>query len=221
MRHKGPIITLVAGLAVAAVLMVLNLTGTNDDDAALPTDAVGNAGSAPSADATTPSAAPTTAAPAPAPAGTYAGKVTGGGATIAIALKDGKAVAYLCDGRSTEAWLQGTAANGELALTGAGGATLTATYGNGRVEGDISAKGRQWAFSVGTVSKPSGLYRATANVRNAQVVGGWIVLANGDQVGVLVVGDEIEPAPELNTSTNTVNVDGTQITANPVDGTGL
>jgi hypothetical protein len=218
MRHKGPIITLVAGLAVAAVLMVLNLTGTNDDGST-PTGTVGNAASTPAVAATTPAAAPTTAAPAPQV--TYAGKVNGGGATIAIALKDGKAVAYLCDGRSTEAWLQGTAANGQLSLTGAGGATLTATYGNGRAAGTISAKSREWAFSVGTVTKPSGLYRATANVRNAEVVGGWIVLANGEQVGVLVVGDDVEPAPELNTSTNTVNVDGTQITANPVDGTGL
>jgi serine/threonine-protein kinase len=198
--------------------MVLNLTGTNDDGSTS-TGAVGNATSAPAVAATTPAAAPTTAAPAPQV--TYAGKVNGGGATIAIALKDGKAVAYLCDGRSTEAWLQGTAANGQLSLTGAGGASLTATYGNGLAAGTISARSREWAFSVGTVSKPSGLYRATANVRNAEVVGGWIVLANGEQVGVLVVGDDVEPAPELNTSTNTVNVDGTQITANPVDGTGL
>jgi hypothetical protein len=219
MKHKGPILTLVVGLAVAAVLMVLNLASTGDDGGQ-PASAVGNTASAtPSAAATTPAAAPTTAAPAPNV--TYAGRVEGGGATIAIALKGGKAVAYLCDGRRIEAWLQGTAANGQLSLTGAGGASLTATYGNGRAEGAVVARSRQWDFSVGTVTKPSGLYRATANVRNADIVGGWIVLANGEQAGVLLVEDEPEPAPQINTASNTVFVNGTQITVNPVDGTGL
>jgi hypothetical protein len=219
MKHKGPILTLVVGLAVAAVLMVLNLASTGDDGGQ-PASAVGNTASAtPSAAATTPAAAPTTAAPAPNV--TYAGRVEGGGATIAIALKGGKAVAYLCDGRRIEAWLQGTAANGQLSLTGAGGASLTATYGNGRAEGTVVARSRQWDFSVAAVTKPSGLYRATANVRNADIVGGWIVLANGEQVGVLLVEDEPEPAPQINTASNTVFVNGTQITVNPVDGTGL
>ena len=65
---------------------------------------------------------------------TYAGKVTGGKATIAIAVKDGKAVAYLCDGKKTEAWLRGTAVDGELALSGPDEATLSGSYTDGRVE---------------------------------------------------------------------------------------
>jgi len=224
MKHKGPIMTLLAGLAVAAVLMVLNLSVTNSGDG------IGNAANAAAtATATTaPTVAPTSTLAAavgtkaaPAAQVTYAGRVNGGAGTIAVAVKDGKAVVYFCDGGRAEAWLQGSATNGELNLTGAGNASLTGSYGNGVAAGSVSATGKTWTFSVGTVKAPSGLYRATATVRNAKVVGGWIVLANGEQVGVLNVAGDEEPAPPLNTATNTANVGGTVITAGPVDGTGL
>jgi hypothetical protein len=38
---------------------------------------------------------------------------------------------------------------------------------------------------VYTVKKPSGLYRATADVRGATIKVGWIVLPDGTQVGSL------------------------------------
>ncbi len=217
MKHKGPILTLAAGVILAAALMVLNLNATKDEDGGYDA-AVGTASVAPSA-----SAAPTTAAPTQ-PAAvqvTYAGNVTGGGATIAIAVKDGKAVAYVCDGRSAEAWLQGTAENGVLRLAGAGNASLTGTYANGVAAGSVTATGKQFTFSVKSVKPPSGLYRASANVRNAQIVGGWIVLEDGTQVGVLQVGQATEPAPPLDTATNSTTVDGTPVSVTAVDGTGL
>jgi hypothetical protein len=74
---------------------------------------------------------------------------------------------------------------------------------------------------VGTVTKPSGLYRATANVRNAKVVGGWIVLANGEQVGLLSVAGAPEEAPPLDPTANSVTVGGVPIPVNEVDGSGL
>jgi serine/threonine-protein kinase len=154
---------------------------------------------------------------------TFAGNAQGrdGGASIAIAVTDGHAVAYLCDGKRIEAWLQGTATNGELTLTGAGDASLTGSYDNGGASGEVAAAGQRFAFSVKVVKPPSGLYRATANVRGARVVGGWIVQADGTQVGLLVVDGEVLEAPALNTATNSVIVDGTPIEAEPVDGTGL
>ena len=84
-----------------------------------------------------------------------------------------------------EAWLQGTAADGELDLTRpSGGNSLTGTFGNGVAAGDVTAAGRSSSRSrLKTVAPPSGLYRATADVRDAKLVGGWIVLADGDQVG--------------------------------------
>jgi hypothetical protein len=217
MKRKGPILTLAAGVVLAAVLMVLNINATRSTPtAAAPTDKATTA-------ATTTAPAPTTAA-AVVPAGppvTYAGNVTGGGATIAIAVKDGKAIAYLCDGRSAEAWLQGTAQNGALNLTGSDGAGLTGTYANGVANGVVTAVGRDFSFSVGTVEPPSGLYRASATVANAQVVDGWIVLADGTQVGTQRKGTTITSAPLLNLPAKTAVVDGVTINATMLDGTRL
>ena len=124
--------------------------------------------------------------------------VDGGAATIAIAVKDGVAIAYLCDGKKIEAWLQGTAAAGKLALTGANGSTLTGTFGGGKATGKIVASGKTWTFTAPTAQPPGGLYRTAQFVSSAKVVCGWIVLADGRQVGVCTPdGKEPEPAPRL------------------------
>jgi serine/threonine-protein kinase len=216
MKHRGPIITLAVGAVFAAVLLILDL----NSEPPAGTAQVGG-GDHPPSSATAPApttTAPTTPPPAPAPPNaTYAGNVDGGsGASVAIAIKNGQAVAYLCDGR-TEAWLQGNA-SATVALTGAGNATLTGTFAGGKISGSITAAGKTWTFSVGAVAPPSGLYRAAAQVREARVVGGWIVLADGRQVGVVDVDGQPGTAQELNTTTLTSTVNGTTITATAVDG---
>jgi len=67
----------------------------------------------------------------------------------------------------TEAWLQGTATDGKLTLTGPNG-SLNGTYANGRASGDVKAGKKSWHFTAAAVKPPSGLYRSAANVRNAQ-----------------------------------------------------
>ena len=217
MTRKGPILTLAAGAILAVVVLVLNINGYAAKQRA--------AGNNTQPAATTPAPVATTSQPPPPPAPeppvTYAGNVGGGGASIAIAVKDGKAIAYVCDGATAEAWLQGTAADGQLNLSGAGGASLTATYANGTATGTVSATGREWTFSIGTVQPPSGLYRANATVANAQIVGGWIVLADGTQVGTTRKGTVIAKAPTLNTANQSTVLDGATVTVAVVDGTRL
>jgi serine/threonine-protein kinase len=130
----------------------------------------------------------------------WAGEVDGGGASIAISVKDGVAVAYLCDGKKAEIWLQGTAENGKLSLASKKGEVLTGTFGAGKATGKITGAGKTFSFSVGIAQPPSGLYRSTENVRNAQVVCGWIRLANGSTVGICSSGGSTEAAPPLDTS---------------------
>jgi hypothetical protein len=220
MKRYAPLITLLAGLILAGVLLTASTIAARP--AAGPDPSAGE----PAEPLAQPSAAQSSAAAAPSPSPTrpaakvnavWAGEVDGGGATIAISVKDGVAIAYLCDGRRIEAWLKGVAANGDLFLTGKNGAELIGTFGNGRATGRVTASGRAWTFTAPAVKKPSGLYRATAQVRNATADGGWIVLADGRQVGVLSVDGEPEPAPTLDLSTGVAIVDGTPITAAPVN----
>ncbi|GIH08632.1 hypothetical protein Rhe02_66990 [Rhizocola hellebori] len=194
---RTPVLTLLAGLAVAAVLLVMSAIAANKpaDDKVTAANELPASTAAPA-----PTLSPTpppTQAPAKVNA-TWAGVVDGGAATIAIAVKDGVAVAYLCDGKKIEAWLQGTAAAGKLSLTGKNGATLTGTFGGGKATGKIVASGKSWTFTAPTAQPPGGLYRAAQFVNSANVVCGWIVLADGTQVGVCTPdGKEPEPAPRL------------------------
>lgn len=86
---------------------------------------------------------------------TYAGKVNGASATIAIAVRGGSAIAYLCDGRRTEVWLRGTAAGGRLALTGPGNASLTGRYAPGAAAGSVTARGKRWSFTAPLAKAPA------------------------------------------------------------------
>jgi hypothetical protein len=225
MRAKGPFLTLLAGLAVAVVLIVVNANVAGGKTTAQ--EPAGNNAPAPAQPG----------APAPEKPGepnqpdqpdkpdnqakplnvTWAGEVEGGGATVAIVAKNNKAIAYVCDGKKTEAWLKGTAANGKLDLSGGKNTTLLGTFGDGRAKGSVYAAGKRWTFDVGTVKKPSGLYRATEDVRGARVEGGWIVLADGTQVGVVTVGGRPAAAPRLDLDSGTATVNGASVTAGAVD----
>src|SRR4051812_966790 len=221
MKVKGPIITLAAGVALAAVLMVVNLSVTKKSNN---NAEIGNPAAVTATATAAPTVAPSASAAPPVAVGTqdtYAGNVTGGGATIAIAVKDGKAVAYLCDGKTGEAWMQGTLTAGKLSLSGEKNSTLTGTVANGTAAGDIKAAGRQFTFSVKTVAPPSGLYRATATVRNAKVVGGWIVLPDGTQTGLATVdAATVIPGP-INLTNGTASVGSDTVTASKLDGSVL
>jgi hypothetical protein len=215
MKLKGPIITLAAGLMLAGVLLVLDLNATSKRNAANAPAAAVTTARPPAT--TTPVPPPTTTPPAPGPQVTYAGDA--GAGSIAIAVKDGQAVAYVCDGKTAEAWLQGTVTDGTITMTGARNASLTGTIAAGVARGTVSAVGKQWPFTAKIVAPPSGLYRAAAEVRGAQVVGGWIVLENGKQVGMVNYGDHEDTAPPLTGTTATIA--DTPVTAVKLDGSGL
>jgi serine/threonine-protein kinase len=142
--------------------------------------------------------------------------------SVAIVVHDTSAIAYFCNGGSVQAWMSGVPRHGKLTLTGKDHASGEVNYALGHARGWVTVDGSRFLFSVIAVHAPSGLYRSIAVVRGATVKAGWIVLANGMEVGSL----EVDPnaaaptahkAPALNLTTRTANDGGVTITATPID----
>ncbi len=222
MKHPGPLYTLLAGVLLAGGISVADLaTGTG-------APAVAGSASAVGAASTTTPAPPVTSAPTesssepPKPGvparADYAGKVTGGGASIAVSARDGHAIAYVCDGKKLEAWLQGVTVDGKLDLKGAPDATLTGSFDAGSATGTVTAAGRTYRFTVPTAKKPAGLYRATPKVKGKAARVGWIVQPDGSQVGILTTDEGPAAAPPLDPAAATATVDGAPVTAEAISG---
>lgn len=240
MKRFTPLLTLLTGIGMAAVLFTMSAQaasapGRSSSDAPAGSSPAGSAAAAPSASAppvataapglpASPEATPTapagdppdddpTARPADA---NWTGRLDSG-ATLAITAADGRAVAYVCDGKRLEIWLRGTAVDGEFALSGADGAALTGTFAGGRATGRVVVGDRRWAFTARATGKPAPvLYRAAALARDAGVDGGWILLPDGTQVGVMTWNGTPAPAPPLDPVLGTTQVDGVTISARPV-----
>ncbi|MEV6298914.1 protein kinase [Actinoplanes sp. NPDC051861] len=156
--------------------------------------------------------------------GTYAAHLAGGNGTLSLAVRDGRAVGYLCDGAQMEAWLKGTVTGAQVSLSGRDGAAITGTLERRTVTGTVTHGTRAVEFALPLVSAPSGLYRAAARLRDAEVKGGWIVLPDGSQVGVLTTDGVPGPAPSLDTGARSAVLGADTVPAVPVDtatGTGF
>jgi hypothetical protein len=228
MKHVGPLLTLLVGGVLAAGFGGLSAraashgSAENDEYGTVRTRAATPGAIAPSASAPgggqpaeaapiRPASPPSPARPIKAIKRDYAGYTRGGAATLAIAVRGDKAVAYLCDGRVLEAWLRGSVTGGRFDLTGKHRARLTGWSRQGKITGSVVAGNLSFRFTVVAVHRPSGLYRLTAETRGARLNGGWIVLPGGRQVGLLYSDDSLRPAPTLDTGAGSVNVDGQRL----------
>jgi len=222
MKIKTPYITLLTGAALGAVLLVASMLATPKAPAS-PVAAATPAAPA-TAQSSPASPTPTATAVANVPVrANYAGEVNGGGASVAISIHHGQAIAYVCNGSVIEAWLKGTASGGHLTMTGKGHARLSATYRTKRAVGHVTAHGIRYTFSAPAVHKPSGLYRAIAIVRGAKIKAGWIVLPDGTQVGSLeshpdAAAPSATRAPMLDVTTGTAQDGDTVLVATPISG---
>ena len=247
MKRNTPLITLLTGAVLGVVLLVATMLATPSSaplnysaaaaSSAAPAESATSAESPTPAESATPaesSEAPEqspAAAPSPAPTRTtptradFAGRVGGGGGSVAVAVHGDKAVAYVCNGSTVEGWMRGKVENGKLTLTGKNNTHLTASIHTSTVTGDVEAHGTDYSFSVSTVSKSSGkssgLYQATAVVQGKTIKAGWIVLGDGTQLGSVETGESGEnavTAPKLDVATMTARIGNVVLHAVPVSG---
>jgi major membrane immunogen (membrane-anchored lipoprotein) len=217
MKRPGPLLTLLAGLLLGLFMLSLNATtGTKSASSSYREESPSpKASSSPTPTRTTPSPTPSKSAFANAD---YAGRTDDDSSAVAVSLRDGKAIAYFCDGRDKESWLKGDVKDdGTMKLTGKHGAELDGTLKAGKsIRGTVDLGGQRYGFTADKAIKPSGLYRATATVRGAKLDGGWIVLPGGRQVGILDRDGKPSAAPRIDPETGAVTIDGQKITARPV-----
>jgi hypothetical protein len=223
MKKYAPLATLVAVVLLAAVLLVANMMTTPESGQNAAARAAAAAPSPARAAAPAP-AAPPAAAPAPAPAApvvaekAYTGRSAGNEVTVAIAVKDGKAVAYVCDGKKVEAWMEGTLAGDTLSLQGKT-SSLAATVSEKATLGSVTVDGAEWPFSAKGVTAPAGLYQGRGVLKGVAARVGWIVEENGNVTGLAVVGNGVAPAPVIDPKAPAaITVDGVVMTVEPVGG---
>jgi hypothetical protein len=243
MKLRSPIITLLTGAVLAVGLWIASMnaatsatTGYGASASATPTASPTAATTtAPATSAPAATSSPATASPSVSPSETtsngfiipdhanYVGPVQAGGGAIAIVLHDHIAIAYYCNGKTIEEWMDGVPAHGHLVLKGKNGAHAEVDYALGHARGHVHVDGFSYTFSVIAVHKPSGLFRSIAVVRGATVKAGWIVLADGTEVGSIeldpnAAAPKAQSAPPLDTTSLTANDGGVTLHATPIDG---
>ena len=149
----------------------------------------------------------------------YTGRSSGNQVTLAVATDGDKAAAYVCNGKTIEAWLQGSVTGNQVSLTGNHGASLTGSLSSLDMFGTVTpGAGLSFPFSAELSPRPAGVYQARIAVNGLATRIGWAVLPDGTQLGVAVAGTTKYPAPPLNLSNNRFTLDGSSFTAAPVAG---
>jgi hypothetical protein len=149
----------------------------------------------------------------------YTGRSSGNQVTLAIETEGDKAAAYICNGRTIEAWLQGSVKGNQVSLTGHNGASLTGSLSGLDMFGTVTASaGLGFPFSAQLSPHPAGVYQARITVNGLATRIGWAVLPDGTQLGVVVAGTTKYPAPPLDLSNGSFTLGGASFKAAPVAG---
>jgi hypothetical protein len=149
----------------------------------------------------------------------YAGRSSGNEVALAVATDGDQADGYVCNGRTIEAWLQGTVHGNQVSLTGLNGAGLSGTLSGLAMFGTVTpGAGLSFPFSAELSPRPAGVYQARIIVNGLATRIGWAVLPDGTQLGVAVAGGTRTAAPPLNLSDASFTLDGTSFQASSVVG---
>lgn len=142
------------------------------------------------------------------------------GTALAVVVDGDRAAAYLCDGATVEAWLEGAVDGDSITLRGRDGATVISATGatGSTLGGSGSAGGRAVEFSIAAAGPPAGVYEARVQVGDVEVRLGWAVSADGTPVGVQNRGGRRAAAPPLTLPAANFELDGVLHTAELRDG---
>ena len=149
----------------------------------------------------------------------YTGRSSGNQVTLAVVTQGDKATGYVCNGRTIEAWMQGSVNGNQVSLAGNNGASLSGSLSGLAMFGTVTAgAGLSFPFAAALSPHPAGIYQARIAVNGLATRIGWAVLPDGTQLGVAVVGTARQPAPPLDLGDGAFTLDGASFTAALVAG---
>jgi len=194
-------------LTVAVLVLVVALPACGDDDAPSPASAARSTGGA----AQLAAQIPAPGAGRPQAARTFVGRVAASTLQVAVVVRQGSVVAYVCDGRSIGRWMTGSADGSRLVARAEDGSTLRATLAGGRVQGRVHLAGASARrFSAVGAEGGRGLFRRVRAAGGRREVLGWILT----RAGLTGVTDtDSGPKQAVATTTTTTAGDTTQTSA--------
>jgi hypothetical protein len=149
----------------------------------------------------------------------YAGRSSNGELTLAVSTDGNQAVAYVCNGHTIEAWLQGSVKGNQVNLTGSKGASLTGSLTGLAMFGMVTPNtGLSLPFSAELSPHPAGVFQARVAINGLATRIGWAVLPDGTQVGLAMAGATKYPAPPLDLANGSFTLGGASFKAAPVTG---
>ena len=152
-------------------------------------------------------------------AAVYTGRSSGNQVTLAVETDGSKAAAYVCNGKTIEAWLQGSVNGNQISLAGNKGASLTGSLSGLDLFGTVTAgAGASFPFAAQLSPHPAGVYQARIAINGLATRIGWAVLPDGTQVGMAVAGTTKYPAPPLDLANGSFTLNGSSFKALPVAG---
>lgn len=218
MKVKGPILTLIAVVALGVGILIVNMTLFAREDSPEPPAAepVQTAEPGETADVTeTPAPAEENEAPGFPEEAMYVAEFPSaeGPIVLGISVDGNEAIAYACNGATVEVWLRGEVSADTIELTGRDDAELNGSYWNGAVDGVLGFGGQEWDFMAEEQSAPAALYAFGTEPRMS-----WIVQQDGSAVGVVRNADgSTSPAPGINPD-GTAVLNGQTVQANLITG---
>ncbi|GHE59630.1 hypothetical protein GCM10017771_82750 [Streptomyces capitiformicae] len=137
-----------------------------------------------------------------------------------MSLRDGKAVAYFCDGRDKESWLKGDVEDdGGMKLTSKDGAELNGTLNGGSVRGTLDIGSQEYGF---TADKAMGSTRRTVLATGAAATAALLVGCGeyGDEGGDTGgdTGEELAGTADIPVGGGTIFKDRKVVVTQPEEG---
>jgi hypothetical protein len=135
---------------------------------------------------------------------TYVGPVAGTNLFIGLAVENDIVTAYICDSAAVSIWFKGMQAGDGTVLEAANGANVQVSFAGNEAGGTLTLPdGTTHVFAAQVTSgSQAGLFRLDRELdEGPYLLGGWIVLPNGEQRGALSANNTLIANPALNTST--------------------